>query len=106
METTRPSSKYTVPFGLSLALCSVLNGFLVIAKEKSKAVSYCMQKLTGHHWITHVLIIFVAFLLFGFLFAGQNSSGSKMMLRKLTNIIVGGVVIGVLTIVGFYLIAD
>ena len=42
-------SKYTVAFGCSLALASVANGLLVIAKEKIPAVMSGMQKLTGHH---------------------------------------------------------
>lgn len=106
METKTSTNKSTVSFGLSLALCSVLNGFLVIAKEKSKAVADTMQKLTGHHWLTHVLVIFVAFIFFGLLFAGMNSGESKMPLRRLANIVIGGVVAGVLIVLGFYLIAD
>ena len=49
-------SKHTVSFGLALAIASVVNGVLVIAKEKSPAVQAAMQKLTGSHWVTHVVI--------------------------------------------------
>ena len=53
-------SKYTISFGLSLAL-SVVNALLVIAKEKSTAVRAEMQRITGSHWITHVAIVLIFF---------------------------------------------
>ena len=40
-------SRYTLSFGLVLAVASVANGLLVIAKEKIPAVLAGMQKLTG-----------------------------------------------------------
>ena len=40
-------SKKTVSFGWSLAICAVLNALLVVAKERSKALTDWMQKLTG-----------------------------------------------------------
>ncbi len=48
--SSQPLSKSTVSFGLSLALCSVVNALLVVAKEKSPAVAAQMQKITGHHY--------------------------------------------------------
>jgi undecaprenyl pyrophosphate phosphatase UppP len=106
METSS-NSKYTISFGYSLAVCAVFNGLLVIAKEKSKAVSDWMQKMTGHHWLTHVAIIFVAFIVLGFLLAGKrNGEESKISLHRLANIVVTGVLAGVLIVLGFYLIAD
>ena len=33
-----PVSKYTISFGLSVALSSVINALLVVVKEKSQAV--------------------------------------------------------------------
>ena len=62
-------SKYTNSFGLSLALASVANGLLVIAKESSPAVQAGMQKITGHHWITHSVVILALFFGCGLLFA-------------------------------------
>jgi uncharacterized membrane protein len=100
-------SKHTNSFGLSLALCAVLNALLVIAKESSKGVTAWMQKMTGHHWITHVAMILVLFALFGWGFAGTNSGqGPKMSVRRLTFVVSSGVVAGVLIVLAFYLIAD
>lgn len=100
-------SKYTISFGLSLALCAVLNALLVIAKESSKAVAERMQKITGHHWITHAAVMLILFAVFGWLFARMNRGhGPNMPLNRLTRIVFSGVVAGVLIVLGFYAIAD
>jgi hypothetical protein len=100
-------SKYTISFGLSLALASVVNGLLVVAKEKIPAVLSGMQKLTGHHWVSHSVIILGLFAFCGWLFAqADGGQGFKVTVNKLTGTLVGGVVIGGLIILGFYLIGD
>lgn len=100
-------SRYTAPFGWSLAVCAVLNAVIVIAKEKSKSVNGWMQRMTGHHWTTHVLIVLLMFLALGFIFAQTNRQGeTKNSGDRLARIVVAGVVAGVLIIGGFYLIAD
>src|SRR5215472_14517630 len=91
-------SKHTTSFGLSLAVCSFINALLVIAKEKSPAVQSVMQKLTGHHWITHAAIVVILFSVLGFLFSNLAISVSRLI-----KTIVAGVFISGLTIIGFYL---
>jgi hypothetical protein len=99
-------SKHTISFGLSLALCAVLNALLVVAKEKSKTVSDWMQKITGHHWLTHVAFVVALFAFFGWAFSRMNGGqGPKMDAHRLTNTILTGVIAGVLVVLGFYLIA-
>jgi len=106
MENTAVS-KYTISFGLSLALSSVLNALLVVAKEKSQVVTAGMQKITGHQWVTHVAIILILFVLLGWLFARANhGQGPKLAVNRLTGIVVAGIVAGGLIITGFYWVAD
>jgi hypothetical protein len=106
MENTGVS-KYTISFGLSLALASVANGLLVVAKEKIPSVAAGMQKLTGHHWISHCAIILGVFAFFGWLFARANGGqGVKMSVHRLIGALVSGVIAGSLIILGFYLIGD
>ncbi len=100
-------SKYTISFGLSLALASVANGLLVIAKEKVPAVMAGMQKLTGHHWVSHGALILALFALFGWVFAQTHGGqGIKLTGNRLIGALVSGVVAGGLIIFGFYLIGD
>jgi hypothetical protein len=100
-------SKQTKSFGLSLALCAVLNALLVIAKESSKAVASWMQRMTGHHWITHVAIVLIFFTTFGWCIARINGGqGPKMPVRRLTAFVFLGVAASILIILSFYVIAD
>ena len=106
MENT-PVSKYTISFGLALALASVVNGLLVVAKEKLPAVLNGMQKLTGHHWVTHSVIVVGLFVFFGWLFAQFNGGqGIRLTISRLIGSFVAGVVTGGVIIVVFYMIGD
>ena len=100
-------SKSTRSFGVALALASVVNGLLVVAKESSPAVQADMQKLTGHHWITHSTIILGLFFLVGWGLGRINGGqGIRLSPWKLLGILVSGVVLGGLTIIAFYLLGD
>ena len=106
MNTENTSvSKYTIGFGLSLALASVTNALLVIAKEKIPAVQAGLQRMTGHHWVSHVVIILVLFAAFGCIFAQANGgAGIRISVNRLVSLVVLGVVAGGLIILGFYLV--
>lgn len=96
--------KYARSFGLALAIASVVNGLLVIAKEKSPSVMAGMQNLTGHHWVTQSAIVLSLFALLGWLFARVNGGqGIKITANRLIATLASGVVAGGVIIVGFYL---
>jgi hypothetical protein len=102
-----PVSKYSNSFGLALAVTSVVNALIVIVKEKSPAVQAGMKSLTGHHWITHSIIVVLLFLALGGLLAKTNGGqGVKLSLNNLLRTLVSGVILGGLIILGFYLFAD
>jgi hypothetical protein len=102
-----PLSKFTVAYGLSLALCSVVNALLVVVKEKLPAVAAAMQKITGHHWVTHSAFVILLFLLAGWLFALPNGGrGLQLTPNRLLGIVAAGVAAGGLIIMGFYALAD
>jgi uncharacterized membrane protein len=106
MENTT-LSKNTVSCGLSLAIVAVSNAVLVAVKEKSSAVMDGMKKVTGHHWITHMIIVIALFVLFAWYFSRANQGrGPKMTAAGLIRTLVGGVAIACAMIIGFYLIAD
>ncbi len=106
MENT-PPSRYASSFGLSLAVCAVLNAGLVVAKESSKSFADWMQKITGHHWVTHVAIILALFGAIGWCMVRTNGGhGPAISFNRLTAIVFSGVFTGVLIVLGFYLFAD
>jgi len=98
--------KYTVSFGLSLAVMSVLNGLLVIVKETHEdSVLALMKRLTPHHWITHGIFVIVVFVVLGWLFSRPNGGrGIQIPVPRLIALLVGAVVVGGALIAGFYLI--
>src|SRR5271167_3717400 len=103
----KPASKFTIAFGLSLAICSVANALLVIAKEKSPALQAVMKKITGHHWITHSALIILLFIVLGFTLAQvKGGRGFSLAINRLIRTIVGGIVLAGALIIGFYLFAD
>ena len=100
-------SRLTIGFGLALALASVLNSLLVVVKEKSPAVQAGMKHLTGHHWITHVVVVLLLFVILGLWFArDKGGKGATLPVPRLIQMILAGVFTAGLIIVGFYLIAD
>jgi hypothetical protein len=100
-------SKYTVSFGLSLGIASIANALLVIAKESSPSrVMPWMKRMTGHHWSTHCLIVLVIFVLLGLFLSRLNGGkGPALSANGVILAVSGGVIVGCLTIVGFYIIA-
>jgi len=103
METI---SKYTVSFGASLAITSILSALLVVVKELNEnSVLAWMKSLTSHHWITHGVFMVIAFFAIGWGLAKMNNGqGLKMTPERLVCVIASGVVIGGLIISGFYLV--
>lgn len=96
-------SKSTAGFGLSLAVVSIFNGLLVIVKESYVPLMNWMKALTGHHWITHGVFDILLFFILGYLFSKSNLA-QKFEADKMTNILIGSIVIGVVLIGGFNLI--
>jgi hypothetical protein len=103
METI---SKYSVSFGASIGITSILSALLVVLKELNEnSVLAWMKGLTSHHWITHGLFMVIAFFAIGWGLAKMNNGeGLKMTPERLICVITSGVVIGGLIISGFYLV--
>ena len=103
-----PIGKYTMSFGASLAITSMLSAVLVVVKELSEnTVLSAMKNLTGHHWTTHGVLMVIAFVAIGFgLSKTNNGQGIKMAPDRLIAMIVGAIVLSGLIIAGFYLVAD
>ena len=86
----KPLGKYTVSFGLALAITSLFSALLVVAKELSdKTLLPLMKQATGHHWITHTVVDVILFLALGFLLTKVQISA-----ERLSRMIIGAVVIG------------
>lgn len=98
--------RYTVSFGVSAAIVSVLSALLVVLKEINEStVLAWMKSLTGHHWITHGVFVVVAFLALGWILTKiKGGQGLSLDAKCLTKALVAGVALGVLIVSGFYLV--
>lgn len=98
--------RYTASFGLSVAITSIFSALLVVVKELNEStVLDWMKHVTPHHWITHGVINLIVFAAVGFALARANGGkGLKLSPKTLTQLIVGAVAIGCITISGFYLL--
>jgi hypothetical protein len=107
MNASTTLSRNTVSYGLSLAIVSVINALVVVAKESSKSVMTGMQRVMGHHWVTHSAIMIALFAIIGWtLSRSNNGAGPTITPHRLLTVLLSGVGLGAVIIVGFYLIGD
>jgi len=104
METNE-IGKYTRSFGLSFAITSVISALLVILKESNEdTILKAMAALTGHHWITHGIIVIILFAAMGWAFSRPNNGeGLNISTNALIGSIVASVLVSGLLIAGFYI---
>ncbi|MBI3569840.1 MAG: hypothetical protein HY082_01865 [Gammaproteobacteria bacterium] len=98
----KPLEKYTVSFGLSFAVTSLLSALLVIAKQMNAPLKAWMKALTGHHWITHALLVLAVFVLLGLALAFVREG--KLDGRAMTTVVVLSTVLSGLIVAGFFLL--
>lgn len=100
-------SRSTRSFGIALVLASLVNSLLVVLKEKSPTLQAEMKKLTGHHWITHCVVVITLFLVSGWFFSRlHQGEGPRLNPDKLIATLVSGITLAGAIILGFYLLAD
>ena len=93
--------KLSVGFGISFLIASIFNGLLLIAKESYAPLKNWMKSLSGHHWITHGIIVIVLFVVLGYIFS-INGMNRKINADKTSGLVIAGTVLGGLMIVGFF----
>ena len=98
---TTEISAYTVSFGLSLGITSLLNALLVIIKETNEATVLTWMKAAGHHWVTHGVLDLAIFIVLGFALAKIGQSWQSQP-NKVTASAIGGLTLGSLIIAAFF----
>lgn len=97
--------RYSIAFGVSLSITSVLSALLVVVKESNEPLLNWMKQATGHHWITHGVLTLVTFVVLGLVLAqlGPARAGRPSSVA-LANGIAAGVIAGGAIIAGFFLL--
>ena len=93
--------KFSVGFGLSFLIASIVNGLLIIAKESYGPLKSWMKSLSGHHWITHGIIVIVLFIVLGYIFS-RTDIDKKIDADKISFLVIVGTILGGLIIAGFF----
>lgn len=94
--------KYTVSFGLSFAVTSLLSALLVIAKQTNPPLKAWMKAFAGHHWTAHALLVLITFVLLGLVLAFVREG--KLDGRAMTMLVVLSTVLSGLIVSGFFLL--
>jgi hypothetical protein len=90
-------------FGLSFVVVSVLSAVLVVVKESYAPLLEWMKALTGHHWITHAVLVVVAYLALGLALSSirkWNMTGRSLAAAVLVSTCASGLIV-----VGFFVYA-
>jgi hypothetical protein len=96
------NEKYTIGFGLSLAITSIITSILVIIKELYEPLMNAMKSL-GHHWVIHGIFTLLLFIILGFILS-KDSIAKKYDAIKTGKLVLISTLLGSLMILVFFLI--
>ena len=84
----------TAAFGLSAAVAIVFNAALTIVKDSYDPLNGFMAKLTGHHWITHGLVVIAVFLVVGWALSRSEATGRLSDTSVIGSVVLASVLSG------------
>jgi hypothetical protein len=85
-------SRTAAGFCAAAAITLAFNALLTIVKDASAPLHDFMQKLMGHHWTTHGVVILVVFFVLGWLLS-RSEAVSKLSDTALIGSLVAGALI-------------
>ena len=100
-QNTNRISPATISFGIGASIAIIFNTLLAWLKDSHPAVNDAMKAATGHHWITHGILVVLVFLLFGLLMRGRFL---KLNGGALSIVIFASVLFGGFGLVGWFLL--
>ncbi len=105
--TDGTDGRYSRAFGLSFALTSLLSALLVVVKETNKDTVFAwMAAATGHHWVTHGVLVVALFVVLGLALASaRGGAGPRLGEGGMIGAVVGSTVASGLIVAGFFLFA-
>lgn len=91
-----------IAFGYAFAVAALFNALLVIAKEEVEPLKAWMADISGHHWITHGVVVIVLFIAFG-VYLREKAARARTNERGMAQWILSATVLSALLIAAFYL---
>jgi formate hydrogenlyase subunit 3/multisubunit Na+/H+ antiporter MnhD subunit len=94
--------KNITAFGYAFVFAALFNALLVVAKEEIEPLKAWMADISGHHWITHGVVVIVLFIAIGF-YAQEKATRARTNERGMARLILVATVLSGVIIAGFYL---
>jgi len=93
-------SSITSSLAISTGVAGILNAIIVILKDESHGFKKLLASVTGHHWVSHGLLLLLLWLIVAFILAFKNV---RIGPEKAWRWIFWGNFVGVIILVIFYL---
>jgi hypothetical protein len=94
VESTRSTlDRVSAAFATSAVVTILFNAVLTIVKDSSEPLTAFMAKLTGHHWITHGIVVLAVFVILGWVLA-RSDAGRRLSDTRLVEWLIGSTVLG------------
>jgi hypothetical protein len=86
--------RVSVAFATSAVVTILFNAALTIVKDASQPLHDFMAKLTGHHWITHGIVVLAVFVILGWVLARSDAvwrlSDTRLVEWLVASTVLGG----------------
>src|SRR5687767_6216142 len=96
-------NNYIWSFGWSVVVVSLLSTLLVILKQLHAPTKAWMAGATGHHWITHSLIVLALFAVVGFGLGKMSRTTTAGRFNSVAVAIIVSTIVSGLILAGFFL---
>jgi hypothetical protein len=87
-------SRTAAGFSAAAAITLAFNALLTIVKDASAPLHDFMQKLMGHHWTTHGVVILVVFFVLGWLLSKSEAVGKMSDTALIGSVVAGALING------------
>ena len=91
-ETTL--SRTAAGFSVAAAITLLINAILTIVKDAWEPLHDFMQKLMGHHWTTHSVVILAVFFVLGWSLSENDTIGRLSDATLIGSVVAGALING------------
>lgn len=91
-----------IAFGYAFVVAALFNAILVVAKEEVEPMKAWMADISGHHWITHGVVVIVLFIAFG-IYLREKAARARTSERGMAQWILWATVLSGAIIAAYYL---
>lgn|SRR5262245_29847510 len=87
-------SRTSAGFSAAAAITLLFNAVLTIVKDASAPLHDFMQKLMGHHWTTHGVVILLVFFVLGWILSKNDAVGRLSDTSLIGSVVAGALING------------